>query len=211
MDNLSRNNNLINQAWDYIKMVISQFGDYQLGEKKNETNIDVIKLQITKLYDDLNAVFLLIDNKYFIQAGNLGRSIDDTCIHLMESVFSVFEDKNKKNQDIKIINKWLVQGYKSTQNIARKHKININHYKSIRDTFNKFEHGNYEIVKYYPYQLDKTQEIENEDFIKNICSWHKLIEFYIYSCVIACAYLDSSDNNVGMKIIEDFNSTFNIK
>jgi hypothetical protein len=169
---------------DFLESVYTQRGTYTRATPTEESPMDVLVLNFTKVVNDCRAILMLADNGFFIQAGILCRSTSDSC-HLMMHI--LFE-----GDDAPLVREWLNdQGLRHwrimrTLNTQLSQELNMDVYSTTRSKLDDFVHASFRALQLYPSQSPGPTPLDSDSFQK-LTFWDGLIQLFLVSCLMTAS------------------------
>jgi hypothetical protein len=173
-------------------------------------------LNFTKVVNDCQAILLLAQNGFYVQAGIVARSTMDAC-YLMMHIGS-------EGDDAAIAKRWLAGdrvthwmlldrlNYRLSQDDQP--TLDSDSYRQVRRRLDAFVHASYEGLKLYLAQLSGPASTD-EDSLRELTIWKNLMHLYLVVCLLvvrltvpgleeqAVPYLDQLlDTETGLRTVE---------
>lgn len=187
-DQLSLYSNIL----DFLESVYTRRGTYSRATPREESPMDVLILNFTKVVNDCRAILMLADKRFYIQAGILCRSTCDSC-HLMMHI--AFE-----GDDAPLVREWLNDQRLGHWRIMRtlnrqlKQELNTDAYETTRNKLDDFAHANFRALQLYPSQSPGPTPLDSDVFEK-LTFWDRLIHLFLVSCLMTVFAIAPDDGS----------------
>lgn len=171
---------------DFLEEVYIQRGPYQQGDATQESSMDVLILNFTKVVNDCRAILLLSQSGFYIQAGIIVRSTIDSCNLMMHIAF--------EGDNAPLFKQWLIGKSETGKPVTHwklverlnerlKYQLNVDAYRKKRKQLDNFVHANYQALRLYPIQSPGPTPINKKSF-RELIFWKGFFHVNLVSCLL---------------------------
>jgi hypothetical protein len=167
---------------DFLEAVYIRRGTYIRSDATEESPMDILVLNFTKVVNDCRAILFLTDQVFYIQAGILCRSTIDSCNLMMHIVF--------EGDNATLLAQWLNGrplrhwALMKTLNNQVDQNLDFTYYKEVRGRLDDFVHANFKALQLYPAQAPGPTPLDSDSF-KEMTFWKWLLELFLVSCLMS--------------------------